>query len=199
MSATTPPQVDPKKRRFLIATTSAVGAAGAAAAAIPFALSMKPSARVLAAGAPVEFDLSKVEPGQMVTVEYRGAPHWIIRRTPEMLAQLAKNTALLADPASEESLQPAFAKNPHRSENPEILVLKGVCTHLGCAPTYRKEIGPADLGADWPGGFFCPCHQSKFDMAGRVFKGAPAPKNLVVTAYKITGNQLVIDADIKGA
>lgn len=199
MSAIVPDQVDPKKRRFLIATTSAIGAAGATAAAVPFALSMKPSARALAAGAAVEFDLSKVEPGQMITVEYRGAPHWIIRRTPEMLAQLAKNDALLADPASDDSLQPAFAKNAHRSANPEILVLKGVCTHLGCSPTLRKEIGPADLGADWPGGFFCPCHQSKFDMAGRVFKGMPAPKNLVVTAYKITGNQLVIDADIKGA
>ncbi len=199
MSAIVLEQVDPKKRRFLIATTAAVGAAGAGAAAVPFALSMKPSARVLAAGAPVEYDLAKIEPGQMVTVEYRGAPHWIIRRTPEMVAQLAKNDALLADPGSADSQQPAFAKNPHRSANADVLVLKGVCTHLGCSPTLRKEIAPADLGADWPGGFFCPCHQSKFDMAGRVFKGQPAPKNLIVTAYKITGTQLVIDADIKGA
>ncbi|MBL8522497.1 MAG: ubiquinol-cytochrome c reductase iron-sulfur subunit [Betaproteobacteria bacterium] len=199
MSAIVLNEVDPKKRRFLIIASSVVGAGAGAAVAVPFVGSMFPSARALAAGAPVDYDISKVEPGQLVTIEYRGAPHWIIRRSPEMVAQLAKNDALLADPQSNDSSQPAFAKNAHRSSNPEYFVVKGVCTHLGCSPTYRKEIGPADLGADWPGGFFCPCHQSKFDMAGRVFKGMPAPKNLIVTPYKISGTTLTIDADIKGA
>jgi ubiquinol-cytochrome c reductase iron-sulfur subunit len=199
MSAIVLDQVDPKKRRFLIAATTAVGAGAGIAIAIPFAFSMKPSARALAAGAAVEYPIDKIEPGQIVTVEYRGAPHWIIRRTPEMIAQLSKNDALLADPKSDVSKQPEFAKNEARSLNPEIFVVKGVCTHLGCSPTYRKEIGPADLGADWPGGFFCPCHQSKFDLAGRVFKGMPAPKNLEITPYKLVGNNVVIDADVKGA
>ncbi|MEI6737419.1 MAG: ubiquinol-cytochrome c reductase iron-sulfur subunit, partial [Pseudomonadota bacterium] len=139
-----------------------------------------------------------IEPGQLITVEYRGAPHWVIRRTPEMVAQLAKNDALLADPKSEDSKQPDAMKSAHRSIKPEVFVVKGVCTHLGCSPTLRKEIAPADLGADWPGGFFCPCHQSKFDMAGRVFKGMPAPKNLEVTAYRFADdNTIVIDADVK--
>ncbi len=199
MSAIVLNEVDPKKRRFLIAATSVVGAGATAAVAVPFALSMRPSARALAAGAAVEFDMSKMEPGQLVTIEYRGAPHWVIRRTPEMVAELAKHDAILADPKSEVSSQPEFAKNAARAANPEYFVVKGVCTHLGCSPTFRKEIGPADLGADWPGGFFCPCHQSKFDMAGRVFKGMPAPKNLTITPYKITGMTLVIDADVKGA
>ncbi len=199
MSAIVLNEVDPKKRRFLTLATSVVGAGIGAAVAVPFALSMRPSARTLAAGAAVEYDLSKLEMGQLVTIEYRGAPHWAIRRSPEMIAELTKHDQLLADPASEASSQPDFAKNPNRSSNPEYFIVKGVCTHLGCSPTFRKEIGPADLGAEWPGGFFCPCHQSKFDMAGRVFKGMPAPKNLVVTPYKITGMKLVIDADIKGA
>jgi ubiquinol-cytochrome c reductase iron-sulfur subunit len=201
MSAIVPDDVDPKKRRLLIVATSVVGGVTGGAAAVPFVASMFPSVRALAAGAPVEFDISKVEPGQLVTIEYRGAPHWVIRRTPEMVAQLAKNDALLADPKSEESAQPSFAKNANRSADPkgEWFVVKGVCTHLGCSPTYRADIGPADLGKDWPGGFFCPCHQSKFDMSGRVFKGMPAPKNLEITAYKIEGSKLTIDADIKGA
>jgi ubiquinol-cytochrome c reductase iron-sulfur subunit len=200
MSAIVQDQVDPKKRRFLIIATSAVGGVAGAGTAVPFVYSMNPSVRALAAGAPVEYDLSKVEPGQMVTIEYRGAPHWVVRRTPEMVAQLAKNEAVLADPKSEKSLQPDFAKNATRATGGgEWFVVKGVCTHLGCSPTFRKEIGPEDLGKDWPGGFFCPCHQSKFDMAGRVFKGMPAPKNLEITAYKIEGTKLTIDADIKGA
>jgi ubiquinol-cytochrome c reductase iron-sulfur subunit len=200
MSAIVLNEVDAKKRRTLVIGGSVLGAGAAAAVAVPFVGSMFPSERAKAAGAPVEFDVSKVEPGQLVTVDYRGAPHWIIRRTPEMVAQLAKNDALLADPASEGSKQPANAKNANRSIKPDIFVVKGVCTHLGCSPTYRKEIAPADLGSDWPGGFFCPCHQSKFDMAGRVFKGMPAPKNLEVTAYRFANdNTIVIDADYKGA
>jgi ubiquinol-cytochrome c reductase iron-sulfur subunit len=200
MSAIVLNEVDPKKRRMLVIGGCAVGAVAGATVAVPFVGSMFPSERAKAAGAAVEVPIDKLEPGQLITVEYRGAPHWVIRRTPEMVAQLAKNDALLADPASEGSKQPASAKNPNRSTKPEIFVVKGVCTHLGCSPTYRKEIAPADLGADWPGGFFCPCHQSKFDMAGRVFKGMPAPKNLEITAYRFEGdNTIVIDADAKGA
>jgi ubiquinol-cytochrome c reductase iron-sulfur subunit len=200
MSAIVLNEVDPKKRRTLIIVTSAVGAIGAAAVAIPFGLSMKPSARALAAGAAVQMDLSPIEPGQQLTFEYRGAPHWIIRRTPEMIAQLEKNDALLADPKSEGSKQPDYAKNAARAIKPEWLVLKGVCTHLGCSPTMRKEVGAADLGADWPGGFFCPCHQSKFDMAGRVFKGMPAPLNLAVPQYMFVNDKtLLVGQDAKGA
>ncbi len=198
MSAIALNDVDPKKRRTLVIGGSVVGAVAGAAAALPFAYSMFPSDRAKAAGSAAEFAIDKLELGQLVTVEYRGAPHWVIRRTPEMIAQLAKNDALLADPKSEDSKQPPTAKNAHRSINPEFFVVKGVCTHLGCSPTMRKEIAPEDLGADWPGGFFCPCHQSKFDMAGRVFKGMPAPKNLEVTAYRfIDKNTIEIDADMK--
>ena len=200
MSAIVLNEVDPKKRRTLVIGGCALGAVAGATVAVPFVGSMFPSERAKAAGAAVEVPIDKLEPGQLLTVEYRGAPHWVIKRTPEMVAQLAKNDALLADPASEGSKQPASAKNAARSIKPEIFVVKGVCTHLGCSPTYRKEIAPADLGADWPGGFFCPCHQSKFDMAGRVFKGMPAPKNLEITAYRFEGdNTVVIDADAKGA
>ena len=201
MSAIEIDQVDPKKRRLLaVGVTAAVGSVGAAAAAVPFALSMFPSARAKAAGAPVSFDLSKVEPGQQVTIEWRGKPIWVIRRTPEMVAQLAKNDALLADPGSADSKQPEFAKNATRSKKSDILVIAGVCTHLGCSPTYRKEIGAADLGGDWPGGFFCPCHQSKFDMSGRVFKGMPAPKNLEVPPYAfVSDTELLIGEEPKSA
>lgn len=200
MSAIIQDNVDSKQRRMILIGTAAVGAVGGAAAVVPFVGSMFPSARAKAAGAPVEQDISKMEPGQLVTVEYRGAPHWIIRRTPEMIAQLDKNDALLADPKSEGSKQPDTMKNSARAIKPEFFVVKGVCTHLGCSPTYRKEIAPADLGADWPGGFFCPCHQSKFDMSGRVFKSMPAPKNLEITAYRFADDKtIVIDADYKGA
>ncbi|MBC7624880.1 MAG: ubiquinol-cytochrome c reductase iron-sulfur subunit [Aeromicrobium sp.] len=200
MSAIELNEVDPKKRRMLVIGGTTLGAVAGVAIAVPFVGSMFPSERAKAAGGPVPVPIDKLEPGQQLTVEYRGAPHWVIKRTPEMVAQLAKNDALLADPNSEGSKQPASAKNALRSTKPEIFVVKGVCTHLGCSPTYRKEIAPADLGADWPGGFFCPCHQSKFDMAGRVFKGMPAPKNLEITAYRFEGdNTIVIDADAKGA
>jgi ubiquinol-cytochrome c reductase iron-sulfur subunit len=197
MSAIVKQDIDEKKRRFLIGATAAVSGVAAAAVAVPFLYSFKPSARALAAGAAVEFDLSKVEPGQQVTIEWRGSPVWILHRTPEMIAQLAKNDALLADAQSGDSKQPEYAKNPHRSRDPKYLVVKGVCTHLGCSPTMRKEIGAADLGADWPGGYFCPCHQSKFDLAARVFKSMPAPKNLEVPPYKIitATSMLVVGED----
>ena len=193
-------QVDPKKRRFLIAASSVVGAGAAVVVAVPFVASMLPSARAVAAGAPVQVDLDKIEPGQLLTVEFRGAPHWVIKRTPEMVAQLNKNDALLADSKSDASKQPEYAKNPNRSLKPELFVARGVCTHLGCSPTFRKEIGAADLGADWPGGFFCPCHQSKFDMSGRVFAGMPAPTNLAIPPYKfLSDTSLLIGDDSKGA
>lgn len=200
MSAIVLDQVDPQKRRLLIAVTSVVGAGAVAAVAIPLATSMKPSARAIAAGASVPVPLATIEPGQQIVIEFRGAPHWIIRRTPEMVMQLGKNDALLADPKSESSKQPAYAKNVGRAIKDEWFVVKGVCTHLGCSPTYRKDIGAADLGAEWPGGFFCPCHQSKFDLAGRVFKGMPAPLNLAVPQYMFADDKnLVIGEDGKGA
>lgn len=197
MSAIVEEGVDPKKRRLLTIATAAVGAVGAASVVVPFVFSMKPSARALAAGAAVELDLSLVEPGQQVTIEWRGAPVWILHRTPEMIAQLGKNDGFLADPQSGASKQPDYAKNEHRSRDPKYLVVKGVCTHLGCSPTKRSEIGAAagDLGADWPGGYFCPCHQSKFDLSGRVFKGMPAPTNLEIPPYAIAGTRLVVGDD----
>jgi ubiquinol-cytochrome c reductase iron-sulfur subunit len=197
MSAIVEEGIDPKKRRLLTIATAAVGAVGAASVAVPFLFSMKPSARALAAGAAVEIDLSLVEPGQQITVEWRGAPVWVLHRTADMLAQLAKNDSFLADPQSGSSKQPEYAKNAHRSRDPKYLVVKGVCTHLGCSPTKRSEIGAAagDLGADWPGGYFCPCHQSKFDLSGRVFKGMPAPTNLEIPPYAIAGTRLVVGDD----
>ena len=197
MSAVVKQDVDEKKRRFLVGATAVVGGVGTAAVAVPLIWSMWPSARAKAAGAPVEVDLSRVEPGMQLTVEWRGAPVWVLHRTPEMLDQLTKGDASLADALSNDSSQPEYAKNPYRSRDPRYLVVKGVCTHLGCSPTLRKEIGAADLGADWPGGYFCPCHQSKFDLSARVFKGMPAPKNLEVPSYTIAGTMLVIGDDSK--
>lgn len=189
--------VDASKRRFLVALTSAAGGVAAVGAAIPLIGSMMPSARALAAGAPVEVDLSKVEPGMMLTVEWRGKPVWIVNRTPEMLAMLAKHDDKLTDPASDaSSQQPEYAKNPTRSIKPQYMVAVGICTHLGCSPTYRKEVAPADLGPEWPGGFFCPCHGSRFDLAARVFSGSPAPTNLVVPPHKyLSESKLLIGED----
>ena len=192
MSAVVKHNVDEKKRRFLVGATALVGGAAGVAVAVPLAGSFFPSARAKAAGAPVEVDVSKIEPGMQLTVEWRGAPVWVLHRTQEMLDRLSKSDALLADPQSNISKQPDYAKNPHRSRDSRYLVVKGVCTHLGCSPTLRKEIAAADLGADWPGGYFCPCHQSKFDLSARVFKGMPAPKNLEIPPYTLTGATLVI-------
>lgn len=189
--------VDASKRRFLVALTSAAGGIAAVGATIPLIGSMMPSARALAAGAPVEVDLSKVEPGMMLTVEWRGKPVWIVNRTPEMLAMLAKHDDKLTDPASDtSSQQPEYAKNATRSIKPQYMVAVGICTHLGCSPTYRKEVAPADLGPEWPGGFFCPCHGSRFDLAARVFSGSPAPTNLVVPPHKyLSDSKLLIGED----
>ena len=172
--------VDNSKRRFLTASTAAVGAVGAGFVAVPFVASWMPSERAKTAGAPVEVDISKLQEGRMMTVEWRGKPVWIVKRSQKSIDELASLDEGLRDPASENEQQPAYAQNAARSIKPEILVLVGICTHLGCSPTHRPELGPADLGADWVGGFFCPCHGSKFDLAGRVYSGVPAPLNLEV-------------------
>ncbi len=193
--------VDNGKRRFLtIAATTGVAAVGAGFAAVPFIASWNPSARAKAAGAPVEADFSKLQSGQMMRVEWRGKPVWIIRRTEQNLKDLPTLNDNLRDPASTiESQQPAYAKNAVRSIKPEYSILVGICTHLGCSPTYRPEIGPADLGESWRGGFFCPCHGSRFDLAGRVFKNVPAPKNLVVPPHKYLSETRIIVGVDEGA
>ncbi|MHB1145507.1 MAG: ubiquinol-cytochrome c reductase iron-sulfur subunit [Thiobacillus sp.] len=193
-------KVDARKRKFLIAATSAVGGVAVAGVAVPLVMSMLPSARAKAAGAPVEVDISKVEPGMLLTVEWRGKPVWIVNRTPEMLDLLAKHDDQLVDASSEMPQQPEYCKNATRSIKPEFLVAVGICTHLGCSPTFRKEVGAADLGGDWPGGFFCPCHGSRFDLAARVYKGVPAPTNLVIPPHQyLSDAKLLIGVDAKGA
>ena len=195
-------ELDAGKRRFLLtATTVATGAAGAAAA-VPFVASMLPSERAKAAGAPVEVDVSKLEPGQRMIVEWRGKPVWIVRRTPEMLKMVKADDERVADPKSDKSAQPSYAKNEYRSyaNKPEYLVLVGICTHLGCSPVDKLQPQPEPFASDWRGGFYCPCHGSLFDLAGRVYKNKPAPDNLVVPPYKfLSDTTLVIGEDTKGA
>ena len=195
-SSITDAHIDPKRRRLLIGGASAVGGLGTAALAVAMLGSMSPSARAKAAGAPVEADIGKLSPGQLLTVEWRGKPVWIVRRTEDALALLAENTENLRDADSEVEQQPAYAKNTARSIKPEYLVVVGICTHLGCSPTYRPELAPPDLGSNWMGGFYCPCHASRFDMAGRVFTGVPAPTNLVIPPHQyIDKTRLVIGVD----
>lgn len=182
--------IDKERRDFLLKTTGALGGVGALCALTPFVSSWLPSAKAKAAGAPVEVDLSKLEPGQQVTVEWRGKPVWIIRRTPAMIKHLQALEARLRDPTSRVNQQPAYAKNQYRSIKPEYLVLIGICTHLGCSPKYKPE--EHTLGPDWPGGFYCPCHGSSFDLAGRVFKGVPAPINLEVPPYRFVSDSVII-------
>jgi ubiquinol-cytochrome c reductase iron-sulfur subunit len=194
--------VDRDKRRFLTLLTTGVGAIGAGFAVTPFVMSMTPSARAKAAGAPVEVDISKLEMGQMMTVEWRGKPVWIVRRTKEMLESLPGLDKTLADPGSKNTdQQPNYAQNKTRSIKPEVLVLVGICTHLGCSPQQKFQVGPASgLGEEWPGGFFCPCHGSKFDLAGRVYKNVPAPSNLPVPPHMfVTDTKILIGEDNKGA
>lgn len=193
-------EVDQGKRRFLIAATTAMGGVATAAVAVPFVMSMLPSERAKAAGAPVEVDISKIEPGAMLTVEWRGKPVWIINRTKDMLDGLGKIGDKLSDPDLGVPQQPEYAKNATRSRKPELMVLVGICTHLGCSPTSKLKAGEEGMGADWPGGFFCPCHGSKFDLSGRVFKGSPAPINLEVPPhYYLSDARLLIGEDGKGA
>jgi len=194
--------VDNSKRRFLTTAASVVvGGAGAAAVAVPFVLSMLPSAKARAAGAPVEVDISKLEVGQLMTIEWRGKPVWIFNRSSESLLELPILNEQLVDPESDtSSQQPAYCKNENRSIRDNIAVLVAICTHLGCSPTYRPELAPADLGPEWKGGFFCPCHGSRYELSGRVFKNMPAPKNLVVPPYHFLGdNRIVVGEDPQGA
>jgi ubiquinol-cytochrome c reductase iron-sulfur subunit len=185
--------VDESKRQFLTSALSVVGAIGTGYLAVPFLAQMQPSVKTMAAGAPVEIDLSKLEPGQKIVVPWRGKPVWIVNRTVEVLESLKTLEGQLSDPQSNESIQPLVAKNEVRSIKPEIFVAIGLCTHLGCSPTYRPEIAPNDLGPDWKGGFFCPCHGSRFDMAGRVYSGVPAPTNLEVPPHRyITETQIIV-------
>lgn len=192
-------EADLSRRHFLTVATSVAGGVGVVLAATPFVASFKPSARAQAMGGPVEVDISKLEEGAMVRVVWRGRPVWVLRRDKDMVARVEEGGAALRDPDSNESEQPEYAKNALRSIKPDILVIVGVCTHLGCAPIERFEVGPADLGADWKGGFFCPCHGSKFDLAGRVFAGVPAPTNLPVPPYRFVGDNLVLIGDDTGA
>ncbi len=185
----------PTRRQWMIATVGASGALSLAAI-VPFVSSLMPSERAKAAGAPVEVDIGKLAPGDMMVVEWRGKPVWILNRTPEMLATLKKAEPMLADPASDKPQQPGYASNETRSRRPEILVAVGICTHLGCSPSAAFTPGDAALGADWPGGFLCPCHGSTFDFAGRVFKNKPAPSNLEVPPHRyLTDTRLIIGRD----
>jgi len=193
-------QVNRGKRRFLIAAATAVGGVATVASAVPFVVSMMPSQRALAGGAPVEVDIGKVELGMKLDVEWQGKPVWIVNRTKEMLATLPTLNDKLVDPDSDVLQQPTYCKNLTRSIKPEYFVAVGICTHLGCSPTFRKEEGATDLGPDWSGGFFCPCHGSRFDLAGRVFKGVPAPTNLVVPPYRyLSDSRILIGEDPKAA
>ena len=198
---TTDDDVDTSRRKFLTTATAATGVVGAAFVLVPFVSSWKPSERARALGAPTELDLSKLEPGQMTIVTWRKQQIYVVKRTPEMLASLSNHNDRLKDPESKKSEQPEYAKNAVRAAQPDVLVLIGVCTHLGCLPKQRFEPGMAELGADWPGGFFCPCHGSRFDLAGRVFDGSPASVNLRIPPYEIDGSTLTVgvDATTKGA
>ncbi|HIG78422.1 MAG TPA: ubiquinol-cytochrome c reductase iron-sulfur subunit [Cycloclasticus sp.] len=185
--------VDKRRRLFLTAAATAVTGVGAVYVAVPFLSSMNPSDRAKAAGAPVEADISKLEPGQLIRVEWRGKPVWVLKRTQEVLAQIAGMTEKLRDPESNESEQPDSCKNVGRSIKPEVFLAVGICTHLGCSPTFRPDVAPEDLGPDWEGGFFCPCHGSLFDLSGRVYSGVPAPLNLVVPPHKyLTDSRILI-------
>ena len=180
-------------RRRWVAACSAVGTLGAVATSVPFVASMSPSERARAFGAPVEVDIGALKPGELRTAEWRGKPVWVLRRTADMLAALGSHDDLLSDPRStRRGQQPDYARNDLRSVKPDIAVLVAICTHLGCVPTFKPEPGAADIGASWPGGFYCPCHGSKFDLAGRVFKNVPAPSNLEVPPHRYTGDSTLL-------
>lgn len=187
---------DPKRRQLIVAT-SVAGAAAGIGIAIPLVSSLMPSERAMAAGAPVEADISRLAPGEMMTVEWRGKPVWIVHRTPEMLASLKQAEPNLVDPESKEPQQPEYASNEFRSIKPEFMVAIGICTHLGCSPTEKFQHGDVQgMQPDWPGGFFCPCHGSQFDLAGRVYKNMPAPTNLEIPPHKyLAEGKLVIGED----
>lgn len=189
--------IDHGRRRLLLAATTIMGGIGAAYVATPFILSMDPSERAKAAGAPVKVDISKLQPGQMMTVEWRGKPVWLLNRTQAMLDNMKTREGDLKDPNSNElTQQPTYCKNEFRAINAKLGVMIGICTHLGCSPTYRPELAPPDLGPQWKGGFFCPCHGSRYDLAGRVIKGSPAPLNLVIPPYHfVTDTRILVGVD----
>jgi ubiquinol-cytochrome c reductase iron-sulfur subunit len=193
--------VNSGRRRFLTATTAVVGGAGAIAAAVPFIASWQPSARAQVAGAPIAVDVGKLEPGQRLIEQWRGQPVWVIRRTDEQLATLPRLRDELRDPDSQNAdQQPSYAQNEHRSIRPEIAVLVGTCTHLGCSPLFRPELQPQPFDANWQGGFYCPCHNSRFDIAGRVYAGVPAPTNLLVPPYRfIDDTRIMVGVHPEGA
>ena len=193
-------QPDKGRRGMLVAATTVAGGVAAGAAGVPFVASMLPSERAKAAGAPVEADISKLAPGERMTVEWQGKPVWIVRRTPEMLDIIKKNDDRVADPQSKKVMQPKYATNEFRSIKPEYLVLVGICTHLGCSPVEKFQVQAEAFAADWKGGFYCPCHGSLFDLAGRVYKNKPAPDNLFVPKHKfLSDGKILIGEDEKGA
>jgi ubiquinol-cytochrome c reductase iron-sulfur subunit len=184
--------IDLRRRRFLVASTTVIGAAGAAVGSWLFIASMRPSERALAAGAPVVVDIAKLEPGQQITVAWQRKPVWVLYRTGAMLESLDGTSDRLRDPQSRvTSQQPDYAQNPYRSLRPEYLVTVAICTHLGCVPKFRPDLAPADLGPNWPGGYFCPCHGSRFDFAGRVYAGVPAPTNLMIPPYRFLSDSQI--------
>ena len=190
--------VDESKRQFLTSALTVVGAVGTGCLAVPFLAQMQPSVKTLAAGAPVQVDLSKMEPGQLLRVAWRGKPVFILNRTPAILENMNMVKGLLGDPDSNSSIQPKDTKNEYRSIKPELFVSLALCTHLGCSPVFRPEIAPHDLGEDWKGGFFCPCHGSKFDLAGRVYSGVPAPTNLEIPPHRYLSDTLLMIGDDEG-
>jgi len=189
-----------KMRRNLIVATSVVGGAATVGAAVPFVASWFPSERAKSAGAPIQVDISKLAAGELGVFEWRGKPVWVLKRTNEMLDGIRRVDGKMADPKSEADQQPDYAKNEFRSIKPEVMVVVGVCTHLGCSPKERGADAKAEMGADWQGGFYCPCHGSKFDLAGRVYKGSPAPTNLEVPPHTyLSDSTILIGEDKKGA
>ncbi|MDI1252494.1 ubiquinol-cytochrome c reductase iron-sulfur subunit [Thermomonas sp.] len=182
---------DPQRRRW-IAATAVTGCAGLAATTVPFLASFAPSERARAIGAPVKVQLQGLGTGELKTVEWRGKPVFVLKRSHEMLESLVRNDALLLDPHLKRGNEPEYARNALRSVKPEVLVLVGICTHLGCIPSFRPTPATSDLGASWPGGFYCPCHGSKFDLAGRVFKNVPAPTNLEVPPYRFMDETMLL-------
>lgn len=188
--------INKSRRRFLIGATSTIGVVGVTGVAMPFIASWNPNAKAKAVGSPVKVDISKLENGQQIIVAWRGQPVWVVRRSRAAISNLSRIVDQLRDPNSETNQQPDYARNEYRSIKPEIAVLVGICTHLGCSPTYRPDVAPQDLGKDWLGGYLCPCHGSRFDLAGRVYKGVPAPSNLVVPPYTyLSENIILVGAD----
>lgn len=189
---------DPARRRFLVAATSVVGGACVGMAVVPFVSSMEPSAGTRAAGGPVNVDVSKIDSGAMISVRWRSRPVWILHRTDEQLGELPKLDPLLKDPNSNKPQQIPACRNGHRSIKPRYFICVGICTHLGCVPVYRPAIAPPDLGPQWQGGFYCPCHGSRYDLAGRVFKGSPAPLNLPVPPHYYVNDTTVRIGELAG-